>query len=149
MEKLGSRHAAVGLALALAFLTAACATATVSPLPTGAPPGSEPPAPTAVPGSSSAPAGVLTVTAQNIAFQPTSLAAPAGTPLSFVLVNADAGVPHNLAIVDGSGAERFASEIVAGPTQLTFATPALEAGRYTFLCKVHPNMTGTLSVGNG
>ena len=29
---------------------------------------------------------------------------------------------------------------------MTYSVPALAAGTYTFICIVHPNMTGTLTV---
>ena len=41
----------------------------------------------------------------------------------------------------------FKGDIVTGPTTVTYDVPALPAGTYTFTCTVHPNMTGTLTVG--
>ncbi len=89
----------------------------------------------------------MVLTAANIAFEPTELAAPAGAAFAVQFRNADAGVPHNLEIVDPSGQSVFRGEIVVGPAVVSYAIPALGAGRYTFHCTVHPNMTGTLAVG--
>jgi plastocyanin len=36
--------------------------------------------------------------------------------------------------------------VITGPAQITYEVPALEAGTYTFICSVHPNMTGTVTV---
>jgi plastocyanin len=60
--------------------------------------------------------------------------------------NDDPGVPHNVEIKDGSGAEVFKGEIITGPAEASYAVPPLKAGSYTFACTVHPNMTGTLTV---
>ena len=40
----------------------------------------------------------------------------------------------------------FRGEIVTGPTTIVYQVPALEAGAYAFVCTVHPNMVGTLTV---
>ena len=45
-----------------------------------------------------------------------------------------------------SGAEVFKGEIFSGVDTRTYAVPALPAGTYAFVCSVHPNMTGTLTV---
>ena len=37
-------------------------------------------------------------------------------------------------------------EIFNGAATKTYQVPALGAGTYTFVCSVHPNMTGTLTV---
>jgi plastocyanin len=40
----------------------------------------------------------------------------------------------------------FKGAIFPGPAQQTYDVPALKAGSYGFVCTVHPNMTGTLTV---
>ena len=40
----------------------------------------------------------------------------------------------------------FKGDIFNGPDKRTYNVPALEAGAYAFVCSVHPNMTGTLTV---
>ena len=59
--------------------------------------------------------------------------------------NQDPNIPHNVEIKDGGGATVFNGEIFPGVAQRTYDVPALPAGAYTFLCTVHPNMTGTLT----
>jgi mono/diheme cytochrome c family protein/plastocyanin len=99
------------------------------------------------PGGSPAPTGeTVEVSALNIAFEQTTLTAPADAPFTVRFENKEA-VPHNVEIKDGSGASVFRGEIVTGPTVVDYQVPALAAGSYTFICTVHPNMTGTLTVG--
>ncbi len=90
----------------------------------------------------------LQLTASGIAYDKTDLAAPANTPFSIVFANNDAGIPHNVSIHEGSptGTEVFKGEIFNGVDTRTYAVPALPAGTYAFVCSVHPNMTGTLTV---
>ena len=90
----------------------------------------------------------LALTAQGIAYDKTDLSAPANTPFQIVFTNNDAGIPHNVSIHTGSptGPEVFKGEIFAGTDSRTYAVPALPAGTYAFVCSVHPNMTGTLTV---
>jgi plastocyanin len=104
--------------------------------------------PTPVPGAVTAPpagSGPLEVTAVNIAFEPVKLVAPAG-PLVLRFHNQDAAIPHTVAIMDASGGQLFQGEIVTGPSDIDYAIPDLAPGSYTFMCTVHPNMTGTLTV---
>ena len=106
--------------------------------------------PAASPGASPAAGGSvsLALTAQGVAYDKTDLAAPANTPLQIVFTNNDAGIPHNVSIHAGSptGQEVFKGEIFAGTDSRTYAVSALPAGTYAFVCSVHPNMTGTLTV---
>jgi plastocyanin/mono/diheme cytochrome c family protein len=108
---------------------------------TPAPSGSAAPSP-----SGGAVATTLKVTALNIAYDVSSLEAPAGQPFAIEFANQDAGIPHNIAIKDASGAEVFKGDIFNGVETRTYKVPALPAGTYTFYCTVHPNMTGTLTI---
>lgn len=71
------------------------------------------------------------------------LVVPAGVPLQLTFDNRQAGVPHNVAIVQGSTAV-FTGDIFPGPEMRVYEVPPLAAGDYTFHCSVHPPMTGTL-----
>lgn len=91
---------------------------------------------------------VLEISAQNVAYDTAALSAPAGAPFKIHFTNNDASVPHNVAIHEGSptGQEVFKGEIFPGPGERTYDVPALPAGTYGFVCSVHPNMSGTLTV---
>jgi plastocyanin/mono/diheme cytochrome c family protein len=122
-----------------------------SPAPSGsvAPSGSAAPsaAPSGSAASSGGPAGTtVNVKAANIAFDPTTIEAPAGAPFTIAFDNEDSGIPHNIDISDASGASVFKGEIISGVATKDYAVPALAAGTYKFICDVHPNMTGTLTV---
>jgi len=114
----------------------------------GGPAGS--PAASGAPGASGTPGASvsLALTASGVAYDKADLAAPAGTPFQIVFTNNDAGIPHNVSIHQGSatGQEVFKGEIFSGTDSRTYAIPALAAGTYTFVCSVHPNMVGTLTV---
>jgi len=90
----------------------------------------------------------LALVAQGIAFDQADLTAPADTAFTIAFDNQDAGIPHNVAIHEGSatGTAVFTGDIVTGVAQKAYDVPALKAGTYGFVCSVHPNMTGTLTV---
>ncbi len=119
---------------------------------TSVPPGQSPgasgnPAPSGQVGGSPVPAtGQVTITAQGIAYTTPTVEAAAGKPFSILFDNEDAGTPHNVDIQDSSGASKFKGAIFNGVAQQTYNVPALDAGTYKFVCDVHPNMTGTLTV---
>jgi mono/diheme cytochrome c family protein/plastocyanin len=130
---------------------AASAGASASPVTSAAPnlsPGtSGGPAPSGQVGGSPVPAaGQVKITAQGIAFTTQSVDAPANTAFPILFDNLDAGTPHNVDIQDANGQSVFKGEIFSGVDQRTYNVPALQAGTYKFVCDVHPNMTGTLTV---
>ncbi|MBI3747280.1 MAG: cupredoxin domain-containing protein [Chloroflexi bacterium] len=140
------------LAVVVGASAAACVTATpgwtYAPAPSVTPPPSA-----AASGSAGSPApseaaGGVQISALNVAFEQTAVTAPAGKAFQIAFDNKDAGTPHNVAIHKDSatGAEVFKGEIVTGPATRTYDVPALDAGTYAFVCTVHPNMTGTLTV---
>jgi len=87
------------------------------------------------------------VSAQNIAFQPSELTAPAGQAFTVVFTNQD-GLAHSFALYRD---EEYTDLIVetaqeGGPTTIELPVEALEAGEYYFRCEVHPQqMEGTLT----
>ena len=113
--------------------------------PSDAPPGSGEPPGSGGPGGPP-PAADVTVEAIGIAFVQTSFTAPAGTPFNLALDNQDAGVPHNVAFQDASGADVWTGDIFNGVETRVYDVPALPAGQYTYICSVHPNMTGTATL---
>jgi len=128
-----------------------------APLPTAAP-ATEAPAtagPTAAPGETpgETPGGgggsgvLIKISAQNIAFDTDTLEVPADTPFQIEFANNDAGIPHNVAIHEGTptGPEIWKGEIFNGVETRVYDVPALPAGAYGFICTVHPNMAGTLT----
>jgi len=99
---------------------------------------------TAASGSAAPEGSVLSISAKDTAFSATTLTAKADTPFQIDFDNQDSA-PHNIAIKDASGAQKFKGDIVTGQ-KVTYDVGALAAGTYTFWCEVHPNMTGTLTV---
>ena len=98
---------------------------------------------TAAPAGSVDPNAIV-VTAKNLAFSPTEVSAPADAPFAIVFDNQE-GVPHNMAISDSTGTSVFKGEIVSNQ-KVTYSVPALAAGSYPFVCEVHPDMKGTITV---
>ena len=107
-------------------------------------PESPPPAASGDPGA----AAGIPLAAKDIAFDQTALTVPADAPFQIDFDNQDASIPHNVAIHEASptGPEVFRGEVFPGPAKKTYDVPPLAAGAYGFVCSVHPNMTGTLTV---
>ena len=91
------------------------------------------------------PAATTTITARNLEFEQTTVAMKAGVPLRLVLQNEDAGIPHNI-LVRGGGTDIGKTEIVTGIARTELSFGPLPPGEYAFLCEVHPNMAGTITV---
>jgi len=97
-----------------------------STAPSSSPGASGSPAPSGSAAPSEAPAGtVIKITAQNIAFDVSEIEVAAGQPFQIEFVNNDAGIPHNVAIHEGSptGTAVWTGEIVTGVTTITYDVP--------------------------
>ncbi len=121
-----------------------------APPPSGAPgepggSGGPPPDGSGGPPPGGAEADVV-VHAKNVAFIETSLTAPADQPFTLALVNEDPGTPHNVELTDGAGASVYKGEVFPGVETRVYDVPALPGGTYTFLCTVHPSMTGSATL---
>jgi plastocyanin len=99
---------------------------------------------------------VLDVVAQNTAFDPTCLIAPASSPFTINFDNKDTGATgtHNVDVYDKNPADGGTSLAALtpkpGPIQESLPVGALDAGTYYFQCDVHPlQMFGTLAVVKG
>ena len=127
----------LGLGLvALAVISAACSGGS----------GASASAPAASAPAASAPAGdAIVVVAKDLKFSTASITAPADEAFQIVLDNQESA-PHNIAIKDAAGAEKFKGEIVTS-TSVTYDVPALAAGAYEFWCEIHPDMKGALTAG--
>jgi plastocyanin len=103
-------------------------------------------------GEGPGPGGVVALVAQDIAFDPTTLAVPAEQPFTIAFDNRDAGIQHNVQIFDNaehSGTALLDGELITGPAQVDYPVEPLAAGTYYFLCVVHPNMTGEIDAAEG
>ena len=98
------------------------------------------------PATPAAPAADVTITAEAIAFTKADVTAPAGKPFTIAFENKDQGTAHNIDIKKADGSSAFKGEIFAGPATKVYQVPALDAGTYSFICDVHPSMTGTITV---
>lgn len=93
---------------------------------------------------------VLDIIAENIAFDPTCLVAPAGEPFSITFENLDDGIPHNVSVLtEQNGDEIFREPPFPGVETVQYDLDPLDPGNYFFICDVHPNMTGTLAAIEG
>ena len=88
----------------------------------------------------------FSLTAQNIAFDKSSITVQAGAQVTINFTNNDSGIPHNFSVYTDSSATQsiFTGKIITGPatTVYTFTAPTTP-GNYFFRCDVHPTiMTG-------
>jgi plastocyanin len=125
LRPIGRRYAVIAIVLGLGVAATACGN---SPATSSSSAG----------GGGSGP----TVTAQNTAYNPTTITVPAGTQVTITLVNKDT-VSHTLTFDDNSQSV----QADGGQTQtLTFTAPASGA-TIAFHCKFHASMHGTITVG--
>lgn len=114
----------------------ASATPTPAPSDSGPPPSGPPVAGT-----------TLAIAANGTAFDKTDLSAPANSPITIEFDNQEA-LPHNIKIFKDAlnGETVYDGKIVTGPIKEIYDVGPLAAGSYPFVCIVHTNMTGTLTV---
>jgi plastocyanin len=91
--------------------------------------------------------GEVLICADDLAFDATTITAPAGEEFNITFTNAESQ-PHNVAVYTEEGGEEiFVGEIITGPDVTTqLPIPALDPGTYYFRCDVHPEMEGMLVV---
>jgi plastocyanin len=86
------------------------------------------------------------ITAKGVAFLEKTITGPANKPFTIAFDNQDPGTPHNVEFKDSAGNVPFKGDVFPGVASRTYQVPALPAGSYTFLCIVHPTMTGTATI---
>ena len=86
------------------------------------------------------PVGPNHVSVANFAYSPESLSVHVGDTVTWDFHQPDA--PHN--VVSGSGADQFNSGAPQGRGH--FDHQFTQAGTYHYICTVHPNMKGTVTV---
>jgi plastocyanin len=80
-----------------------------------------------------------------VSFETKTLIVPAGRQFELTFHNKNSGVPHNVRIETSDQASiLFDGNPVTGVADATYQVPALQPGTYYFLCKIHPNMNGTV-----
>ncbi len=92
------------------------------------------------------------ISAEALAFSTDKIAVPADSETDFTFDNKDSA-PHNIyiypddAAADGPVDDEalFQGEDVLGGESTTYSFPALKAGDYPFLCRIHPAMRGVLT----
>ena len=78
-------------------------------------------------------------------FDTGTLVVPAARPFQLTFDNNHAGVPHNVQILEAQGgASIFDGEEITGVASITYDVPAIPQGDFFFLCRIHPNMNGSL-----
>ena len=85
----------------------------------------------------------MSLVADDLQWDTDCLRAPPG-PLTIEVDNRDDGQNHNVHLPDAPGSP--ATELAPGPSRQELEVD-LASGAYEFVCDIHPNMVGTLTVG--
>ncbi|MDX3763826.1 cupredoxin domain-containing protein [Streptomyces mirabilis] len=102
--------------------------------------GNNPATTSAPPAASSTGPAAARIVIENFAFTPANLRVRPGTKIT--VVNRDS-VTHT---VTATGDKKFDTGSIAGDATATFTAPSAPGG-YSYICTIHPNMKGTLTVG--
>jgi cytochrome c oxidase subunit II len=107
------------------------------------------PSPSTNPLPSGAPSVNVTSIGVAEGFDPSELSVAADTPWTVNLTNSDPQIPHNFAIHEATpeGGDWVGQPNADGGGSAVYQPPPLPAGTYQFFCSLHPNMVGTLNVG--
>ena len=99
-------------------------------------------------GGASQPAGSIKVTMTEYSFSPSTVTAPSGKVVLY-LVNSGT-VSHDMIIRDSSGTKVAGSELISASDAFVFTVNSIAAGSYTFICDQPGHeasgMKGTLTV---
>lgn len=91
--------------------------------------------------------GEVKVVTTNFDFSPNCITLTGGDRLKVTYDNQESGVKHN---IDFKGAKsstgKAATDLKAGPDTQTVTLVGLKPGTYTYVCDIHANMKGTLTV---
>lgn len=87
--------------------------------------------------------GRVTLVAKDVRWDTDCLRADVG-PLTIVVDNRDDGISHNVHLPDAPDSP--ATKLEAGPSTQELEV-TLDRGTYEYICDLHPNMVGTLTVG--
>jgi len=109
------------------------------------PPSQEPVA-TPQPGAQAVDITAISVTA---GFDKQDISIPANQPWTVNLTNADPSVPHDFSVrgANPDGSDWIGLPYAPGGGSAVYQPPPLAPGDYQFYCSIHPNMIGTLHVG--
>jgi plastocyanin len=92
------------------------------------------------------PPGAVVIVAQGTAFTTQHVTAPGGVDFTLWFDNRDHEL-HNVHIsVPADPVHSFYGQTFTGPEARTETVPAMAAGTYTFICDIHPTMTGEIVV---
>ncbi|WP_328773886.1 cupredoxin domain-containing protein [Streptomyces sp. NBC_00286] len=91
------------------------------------------------PATSPSPTETGSITMEDFAFSPAN---PEVRPGEKITVANKDSAPHTVTATEG---DAFDTGNISGGDSGTFTAPS-QAGRYAFVCTLHPNMTGTLVV---
>lgn len=100
-------------------------------------------------GNCSPPGPSVSIVADNMAFDKTSLAVPANQAVTVTFENRQ-DVPHGFTILEAQNSSNFFFQEAPfrGPRTVTLNVGPLRRGDFAFKCQVHPNtMFGMFSVG--
>jgi plastocyanin len=84
-------------------------------------------------GSAGQPAGSIMVTMTEYKFDPSTISAPAGKVV-FFLVNAGNNTSHDMIIRDSTGRRLASSDLISSGDTSVFTVDSIAAGSYTYFC---------------
>jgi plastocyanin len=92
---------------------------------------------------SQAPVSANTITIKNFAFDPPAMTVGAGSTVRWE--NHDTA-PHRIVFIDSAGRDTNEESGVLSPSQSWSSNQFKRPGSYSYYCKIHPEMTGTVIV---
>ncbi|MEX2546992.1 MAG: cupredoxin domain-containing protein [Chloroflexota bacterium] len=98
---------------------------------------------TAGTGIGTPPPGAIVVSANYSVFEQASVQAPANQAFTIWFENRE-NVPHNVRVVQGTGANVALGQIFNGPAAQPLNVPSIAPATYKLRCDVHPDMLAEL-----